>query len=255
VTVSLQAEAMIDDSVIYLDQIAKLSGGPITLRQRLARLDVAEFKLDAERTAVSSDQVRFRLLLAGIGAAQFQFSGVKRTIVVGSDEPVSTRKILAVADQAVRARYPNIGAPRDINTPLLQLAQGDRLQLEAKTPAAMPRTGIAKVDVVILVNGKPRESVPVTFELNSPSQSKINPFNTTNPGSLRTDSTKDKSDVLIKTRDIVRLVAVIGSAQIVASGEAQQDGKLGEIIRVRNVESNRTVSGRVESAGVVTVEY
>ena len=66
------------------------------------------------------------------------------------------------------------------------------------------------------------------------------------------------SEIRVKEGETVpvnSVVAVIGSAQVVASGEAQHDGRLGDIIRVRNVESNRTVSGRVEAAGVVTVEY
>jgi flagella basal body P-ring formation protein FlgA len=53
----------------------------------------------------------------------------------------------------------------------------------------------------------------------------------------------------------VKIVAVIGSVRVEAVGEAQQDGKMGQVIRVRNVESNRIVSGRVEASGVVTAEY
>src|ERR1041385_6407658 len=80
VTITLLPEAVLDDSVIYLDQIAKLSGPP-TLRQRLARLDVAEFRLGLQRCTVTSDQVKFRLMLAGIPMNQFQLTGAPRTLV------------------------------------------------------------------------------------------------------------------------------------------------------------------------------
>ncbi len=53
----------------------------------------------------------------------------------------------------------------------------------------------------------------------------------------------------------MKIVAILGAARVEAMGEAQQDGKIGQIIRVRNVESNRIVHGRIEASGIVTVEY
>src|SRR5262245_4152512 len=87
VTIALSPQTQVDDTVIYLDQIAKLSGGPMNLRQRLARMDVAEFKIGAEQTAVTADLVRFRILLAGVDATQFRLTGAKRTLVTESDDP------------------------------------------------------------------------------------------------------------------------------------------------------------------------
>src|SRR5438105_1859879 len=66
VNIVLLSEAVVDDSLVTLEQIARLNGGPEALRKRLGRLDVAEFKLGAAQTTVLSDHVRFRLLLAGV---------------------------------------------------------------------------------------------------------------------------------------------------------------------------------------------
>jgi hypothetical protein len=256
VNIVLTPEAMLDDTVVYLDQIAKLSGGPISLRQRIARLDVAEFKLHTERTTVSGDQVKFRLLLAGIGAAQFRVSGAQRTLVLASDEPIAARTILAAADKAMRSRYPSVGAPKDVIAPLMRLELADRVEFDARIPISAPRTGAARVDVIILVNGKPRESVPVNFDVDARSTPlKTSPFQLESRPAFRPEMPKEKSEFLIKTRDLVKIVAVVGSAHIEATGEAQQDGRLGEIIRVKNVESNRTVNGRIESRGIVLVDY
>ncbi len=62
-------------------------------------------------------------------------------------------------------------------------------------------------------------------------------------------------EVVIKTRDSVKLIAVIGSLRLIASGEALEDGKIGQIIRIRNTESNRVVSGRVMARGTVEVDH
>jgi flagella basal body P-ring formation protein FlgA len=41
---------------------------------------------------------------------------------------------------------------------------------------------------------------------------------------------------------------------VTAQGRALQDGKLGDVVRVTNTQSNRTVEGTVESAGVVRIQ-
>src|SRR5262249_42342328 len=61
--------------------------------------------------------------------------------------------------------------------------------------------------------------------------------------------------VLVKARDLVRLVARVGPCQVTVTGEALQDGKAGQIIRVRNVDSSKIISGRVLDSNVVEVSY
>jgi flagella basal body P-ring formation protein FlgA len=54
---------------------------------------------------------------------------------------------------------------------------------------------------------------------------------------------------------MVRLVANIGAVRVTARAEALQDGRAGQAIRVRNVDSNRIVSGRVIDRNLVEIEY
>ena len=49
---------------------------------------------------------------------------------------------------------------------------------------------------------------------------------------------------VVKQRDLVRLVARIGPLEIKTKGEALQDGKIGDLIRVKNIDSNAIVLGR-----------
>lgn len=240
VTIALLPEAVLDDSVIYLDQIAKLSGSP-ALRQRLGRLDIAEFRLGLQRTTVTSDQVKFRLMLAGIPMGQFQLTGAARTLVSEGSDPISARKIRAAAERTMFAGHPGAGPSRDIIAPLLDVKLSDRVQFDADIVNA------TRVDVAILVNGKVRETVRVPFESVTKTSAAL--------PRPKLDLPREKSEVLIKSRDLIKIVANVGAAQVVASGEAQQDGKRGEIIRVRNTESNRSISARVESAGIVIVDY
>jgi len=61
--------------------------------------------------------------------------------------------------------------------------------------------------------------------------------------------------ILVKQRDLVRLIARVGTLRVTALAEAQQDGHAGDRVRVRNVDSRKDVVGRVVGRGLVEVEY
>lgn len=262
VVVALFPEAAVDDGLVYLDQIAKLSGGTPELRRRIAKLDIAELKLFAERTTVPANQVKFRLLLAGIESKQFRLTGAKQTIVTEIDEPITLRKVLASAEWALRQKYPGettkvtITPAKGVILPLIDVRANDRVQFEGKVNSAAPKAGKARVDVAIIVNGKTREVVPVHLDItlgDAFAKAGSRDFGILPSGS--TVPASDPLEVIIKNRDLVKIVAQIGAARIEARGEAMEDGKRGQAIRVRNTESNRVVSGRVEESGTVIVEY
>lgn len=58
---------------------------------------------------------------------------------------------------------------------------------------------------------------------------------------------------LVKRRDRVKVIARSGALVIEMSGEAQQDGRAGDVIKVRNISSNAVISARVLTAGEVEV--
>ncbi|MEW4490311.1 flagellar basal body P-ring formation chaperone FlgA [Thalassoglobus sp. JC818] len=62
-------------------------------------------------------------------------------------------------------------------------------------------------------------------------------------------------DVVIHTRDAVRLVAKTrGLKFVVPRTQAMQSGRVGQLIRVKNLESNRIVTARVVAAGEAVVD-
>ncbi len=65
----------------------------------------------------------------------------------------------------------------------------------------------------------------------------------------------EEGAVLIRPRQVVKLVARSGGLRVSALGEAMEEGRAGQIIRVRNVDSKAVVHGRVTEAGVVEVEF
>ncbi len=69
------------------------------------------------------------------------------------------------------------------------------------------------------------------------------------------ESSVPEVPILVKQQGLVKLVARLGSFQIVTIGEALQDGRPGQLIRVRNIDSKNVVVGRVVDRSLVEVDY
>ena len=61
--------------------------------------------------------------------------------------------------------------------------------------------------------------------------------------------------ILVKQQRLVKMVAQVGGLEIGTVGEALQDGRAGELIRVRNIDSQLVVVGKVVDRSTVQVAY
>ena len=75
--------------------------------------------------------------------------------------------------------------------------------------------------------------------------------------SVRAQAVINASDVeippMIKRGQIVKIIFYQGSLYLTATGIAGTDGKLNQVIRVRNANSNKLIQGRVTAPGIVEV--
>jgi hypothetical protein len=265
ILITLVAEVSVDDSVVTLDQIAKITGSTLDMRQRIAKLDIADFKLFAKCLTITDDQVRFRLLLSGLHATQFRLAGVHRVNVRESDDPISVRKIRACAESALLQKYPGdaskitIRLKQEFTIPLIYARPNDRVQYEGRAGLPLPTSGKSRVDVAIIVNGRTREVVPVILDVTAPDAPVVNVNNVMKPGPAPIRPAEfvpaKQEPILVRTNDLVKMVAYIGKIRIETVGEAMQEGKLHETIRIRNLDSSRIVPGRVSAPGIVEVDY
>jgi flagella basal body P-ring formation protein FlgA len=72
------------------------------------------------------------------------------------------------------------------------------------------------------------------------------------PDDVETDT---PAAIVIHQNDLVHLIATVGPLQVKTRGEAMQDGRVGQLIQVRNLDSKNTVTGRVVDRSTVEVEY
>jgi hypothetical protein len=174
VIVALNTEAGVDAKLVRIENIAYLNGGSTKLRELIGRLDLVEIP-DGATLAINREEVKFRMLVAGISEQSFRITGAQRCI---------TR-----------------------------------------------RNGV------------------------DPSSAAPNPERPETVVRVRNEEPAAEGPVVIKSRDRVKMFARIGPAAVLAAGEAQQDGRLGQSIRLRNIDSSKIVTGRVLGPGTVEVEY
>jgi len=60
---------------------------------------------------------------------------------------------------------------------------------------------------------------------------------------------------IVKDGEMVKIFARKGALQLSTSGLAKTDGRLGEIIQVKNIGSNKLIHCRVDGPGMVSVEF
>lgn len=64
----------------------------------------------------------------------------------------------------------------------------------------------------------------------------------------------DQSQTFIRNKQTVKMVVKLGAINVVANGEAMQAGKVGDRIRVQNIDSKKVVVGRIVGPDTVEVE-
>jgi hypothetical protein len=278
VVLVLRAEANVSGKLVKIGDIARLEGGPGRLRDAFAQLDIAEWRASGDRLVVSRNDVKFRLLIRGYDERSFVIAGPPRCVVGRGAQgfsPFSEEAARRAMQKAVADRVPELakflvakldGAPQ---FPPLRIEDSDRVRLEGKLLDQGVPLGRTRGQILVLVNGEQKAVVPAALDvslghaepLSVPEKSGplIPPRNRPAPlGPLAGSAVGTAVDVpmgpLVRSRDRVQMIAIVGHVYATMPGEALQDGRMGQTISVRNVDSNKTVSGRVVGKGKVEIE-
>jgi hypothetical protein len=171
---------------------------------------------------------------------------------------ITPADVIAVAERELRKRMPEL--PEDFQ---VSLAQEIRVGLpsvfssEEVSITAVPHTtlkvGRCQMNVTVKTESAPSTTFPVYLDVRSIRTSLstpqiIQPVTSVNPLS------PISSPVVVKVRQRVNLLVKGKNVIISAIGEAQQDGRVGDMIRVMNIDSKKVITGKVVSAGTVELE-
>jgi hypothetical protein len=237
VTIAVRPSPTGSDPVVSVGQAAKLSGGDVAVREKMAKLDLIE---RAEAEGISRRLIRYRLKLAGYDDAAFTFteSGGGNGALLSAE---------AVEEAARQELVRRLGTPAE--DLFIDVAQGVQAKLPATTAAdavelvAVPNGGAVKLgrtqmNVTIKVNGERKLTVPVFLQAAAVSAGKAGAADA----------------VVVKAKQRVTMTVKIGDLEATAAGEAMSDGKVGEPIKVTNLDSKKVVSGTVTGPGAVEID-
>lgn len=172
------------------------------------------------------------------------------------------------------------------------VAPTGRVSLAAHVQPAAPPYLFAAVNVAVQVDGREHQVVPVTFRVSRyrtvvVAVRALEPGRALGAGDLRLESRPEsevqasalgtvpdvpdleptrpvkagdvvaegmlRAKVLVKRGQVVTLIAAGRGFRITTQGQAGEDGRRGEVVRVINLGSRREVLGRVEGPGAVHV--
>ncbi|MEK8023409.1 MAG: flagellar basal body P-ring formation chaperone FlgA [Candidatus Hydrogenedentota bacterium] len=282
--------AEVDGKFISLGDVCAISGINADEAKRLELLSVGFAPPPGRSRVVSSDHIRMRLLQEGFLPQQITLRGEEQIVVSRKGQNVSSEWIMeavvaelkkqAPADVRIEVvRAPSIPAlplgdvelsvskPRRMEGQFfvtIELSVGDEVQKENVTLKAV-RPGAVVVALKRAERGailraedlgvetrdlfeQPRDAVgsleaAVGRVLTRPVL----------PGVVVTSSVIEQ-ETLVKRGDRIRMIVRGRGLEITSIGEAFEPGGIGKIIKVRNVSSNRIISGRITGAGEVSIE-
>ena len=265
VTVELAGTATVGKSVVTVGDVALVSGGDADTRARVARIDLAELKAREPGVTVGRRSVEYRLVLAGFEPAAVRVTGAERATVTVARRAVTLEEVTAAARAEVLRPFTNpaeavaveLAVPVVVKLP--EVPADERAVITARPRGRPGATGRVQVDMAVAVGGETLLSFAVHLEVRPvgrpgaavvPAGGVVPPVPLGAAGGTQFAS----AELLIRPRQRVEMRVTSGGLTVTAAGEAQQAGKLGQIILVQNVDSKKTVSARVTGPGTVEVD-
>jgi flagella basal body P-ring formation protein FlgA len=273
VVVQLPDRATARTAVVTVGDVATVSGGTPADRAAVAALDVAELKPRQSSASLSRRTVEYRVLLAGLSTVKV--TGAERTDVVLARRAVTTDEVAAAVKAELLRQIPWAGetVSADLALPIVvtlpDIPAGETLSVSATPHAAVTKPGRVQMDTTLSAGGQRLLTLAVYFDVQparpptSPgsvpqlpapvagaARSPLAPLMPVPPAGLA----RPGGEVVVKAGERVRMTVRSGALTVTAAGEAQQAGRVGDAVRVQNVDSRKVVSGRVTGPGAVEVE-
>ncbi len=233
--------------------------------RRIVRLDLAEFKPRDTTTGFGRRAVEYRLQLAGIDAGAVRVTGADRVTVTPSRRAVTVEEVTAAAKAELSRHYPNspdavIELAQPVAVKLPEVPASERVAVTAKVHGQPPASGRVQMDMAVAVGGETLLSFALYLEV-LPSGRPVAQVGWAGGAAPRTPVVPAAgatrfaaTEVLVRARQRVEVSLQSGELSVVMTGEAQQDGRLGQTVFVQNPESKKLVAAKVVGPGKLEIE-
>ena len=251
VVIVLPDRAVCPAAVVTVGHVGTLSG-PAEWKRAVAAIDLADMPVRDTAVAVTRRQVEVRLKLAGLRDEDFRVLGADKVIVAADRKPVPVEDVVIAAKAAVLSRLPytadevTLDLLKPVVAKLPDVGKAEAVDIRAEPNTNTVQMGRLQVNVTISTRGEKRLVLPVFLEAKLLGQQAPQERVVSAPQPAA-------GPVLVKSGQKVRIGVSVGELRVTATGESQGEGRLGQMIRVRNVDSNKVLVVRVSGPGTVEV--
>lgn len=169
--VELRAETQVQSAIVTIGDIAQISGGDVTFREQVARLDIADLKPRQQTLTISRRVIEYRLRLAGVNPGGVVIAGADRTIITLQRRAVIADEVVAAARAELTHWLPvpretvAIDLARPVVVQLPEVPAGDPVKITAVPHAKPVGLGRVQMDTVISVGEEKLLSLGVDLEI------------------------------------------------------------------------------------------
>jgi hypothetical protein len=244
----LPREIVVKDKTVRLGDIAVASGKE-DLVKKAAGIPLGMISLPGQQMTIDRYTIMTRLGSSGFDASLVTVTGAEKVSVTLVRTSIGSTELLAIAERlALRFPLPAdqrlhaLDMPADVNL------SGSAGKLEiVPSLAGEPKTYPLRIKLQISLGGKEIATREVRF-MPVPRVARVA---ATVPGSANQVGQPDSPKVVFRNQPVVIELEIPG-LRVTAMGLPLEDGRSGQLIKVRNVDSKRDIIARVRSDGTVS---
>ena len=266
VSITLKEKVVIEDTKIHLGDICRIDSLDPDLGHKLDRLVVAKAPQPGRSRKITADYLKLRLKQMDLSPESIRFSGPEQIYVTRDSFEVSEEEIAKIVDEflqsnrvwgdaAVEVKDIQLSADRSLpkGHTTYQIEQPDHL----KSLSTLP------LSIVFDVDGKYQKTVRANVKVAALGSVVITDINEIVGKRARRNIQAGeflRPDLiemppLVKRGDMVVIVAESKGLKVTAIGEVKSAGRLGERVKVVNLDSNKRLSAWVVDNKTVKVEF
>jgi len=295
VKMHLPRSVVVNGKTIRLGDLGVIRSSDTALAAKASDIAMGRRPWSGEKIVVDRRTILSRLAANGISASAVSFTGSENVSVTRGEKVFESRVLSRIAEAFINKTRPLDGQCkwRLLRKPEDLLAPGDGdVRLQPRLGSELSG-GCLSVEIVALRGNRQVGLARVLFKqlysmrklvaardipaggVITPQNTRIevvsvlrqaprwiSPYGMTCSRAVRAGAvvarslwTTRKTTVVVRRRKSVRMKIQMAGFAIVAAGQALEDGRVGETIKVRNADSKRIVLARVNSDGTVSPVY
>ena len=241
-------EVMVKDNVICLGDIAVASGDESLVR-KASDIRLGAISYAGQQVTINRYTIMTRLGSSGIDTSRVDLSGSEKIIVTLYRKSVTSAELMAAAERFA-ARFPlpldqrlrALDVPADVNV-------GDFTGKLEVIPSLLgqPKDNPMKIGLCVSRDGKELSRRQVRFA----AVPRVAPPAAAITATVKPAPVAESPKVVFRNQPVMIEVDLPG-LRVTAMGLPLEDGKAGQFIKIRNLDSKRDIIAKVKSDGTVS---